>query len=153
LAGLASGISKSDPEKAKALLLKSVNLVPGYAHGHYLLGRIYTEQKDFTSAVASYQTAAELDPQMPGVYFNLGYIYATRKDYIRAYEMFKRVVELSPPFLDEALYNLALVQIKLNKPRSSIDNLEQALRINPKNAKAKRLLDRLRRKEGKKGSQ
>ena len=153
LAGLASGISKTDPERAKALLLKSVRLVPGYAHGHYLLGRIYTEQKDFTSAVASYQTAAELDPQMPGVYFNLGYIYATRKDYNRAYEMFKRVVELSPPFLDEALYNLALVQIKLNKPRSSIDNLEQALRINPKNVKAKRLLDRLRRKEGKKGSQ
>jgi serine/threonine protein kinase len=153
LAGLASRISKTDPEKAKALLLKSVRLVPGYAHAHYLLGRIYTEQKDFTSAVASYQAAAELDPQMPEVYFNLGYIYATRKDYNRAYEMFKRVVDLSPPFLDEALYNLALVQIKLNKPRSSIDNLEQAIRINPKNVKAKRLLDRLRRKEGKKGSQ
>jgi tetratricopeptide (TPR) repeat protein len=151
LAGLASGISKTEPEKAKALLLKSVKLVPGYAHGHYLLGRIYTEQKDFTSAVAAYQTAVELDPEMPGAYFNLGYIYATRKDYNRAYEMFKRVVELSPPFLDEALYNLALVQIKLNKPRSSIDNLEEAIRINPKNVKAKRLLDRLRRKEAKKG--
>jgi serine/threonine protein kinase len=144
LVGQASEISTKEPEKAKALLLKAVKLVPGNAQGHYLLGRIYTQQKDFTSAMASYQTAVELDPQMPNAYFNLGYIYAVKNDNIKAQEMFSRVVELSPPFLDEALYNLAIVQRKMGNIQGCIKNLEQAIILNPENDRAKRLLQTLK---------
>ena len=144
LTGQASEISTKEPEKAKALLLKAVKLVPGNAQGHYLLGRIYTQQKDFTSAIASYQTAVELDPQMPNAYFNLGYIYAVKNDNIRAEEMFSRVVELSPPFLDEALYNLAIVQRKMGNIQGCIKNLEKAIVVNPENDRAKRLLQTLK---------
>ena len=144
LAGQASEISTKEPEKAKALLLKAVKLVPGNAQGHYLLGRIYTQQKDFTSAMASYQTAVELDPQMPNAYFNLGYIYAVKNDNIKAEEMFSRVVEMSPPFLDEALYNLAIVQRKMGNIQGCIKNLEKAIVVNPENDRAKRLLQTLK---------
>jgi serine/threonine protein kinase len=144
LVGQASEISVKEPEKAKALLLKAVKLVPGNAQGHYLLGRIYTQQKDFTSAVASYQTSVELDPQMPNAYFNLGYIYAVKNDNIKAQEMFSRVVELSPPFLDEALYNLAIVERKMGNIQGCIKNLEQAIIVNPENDRAKRLLQTLK---------
>jgi serine/threonine protein kinase len=144
LVGQASEISAKEPEKAKALLLKAVKLVPGNAQGHYLLGRIYTQQKDFTSAMASYQTAIELDPQMPNAYFNLGYIYAVKNDNIRAQEMFSRVVEMSPPFLDEALYNLAVVQRKMGNIQGCVKNLEQAIIVNPENDRAKRLLQTLK---------
>jgi serine/threonine protein kinase len=144
LVGQASEISVKEPEKAKALLLKAVKLVPGNAQGHYLLGRIYTQQKDFTSAMASYQTAVELDPQMPNAYFNLGYIYAVKNDNIRAEEMFSRVVEMSPPFLDEALYNLAVVQRKMGNIQGCVKNLEQAIIVNPENDRAKRLLQTLK---------
>jgi serine/threonine protein kinase len=147
LVGQASKISSKEPEKAKALLLKAVKLIPGSAQGHYLLGRIYTQQKDFTSAMASYQTAVELDPQMSNAYFNLGYIYATKKDYVKAEEMFIRVVDLSPPFLDEALYNLAIVQRKMGNIPDCIKNLEQAIIVNPENEQAKRLLQTLKQKK------
>ncbi len=147
LVGHASEISGKEPEKAKALLLKAVKLVPGNAQGHYLLGRIYTQQKDFTSAMASYQTAIEMDPQMPNAYFNLGYIYAMDNDYVKAQEMFSRVVGLSPPFLDEALYNLAIVQRKMGDIQGCVKNLEQAIIVNPENEQAKRLLQTLKQKK------
>jgi serine/threonine protein kinase len=144
LVGQASKISTEEPEQAKALLLKGVKLIPGSAQGHYLLGRIYTQQKDFTSAMASYQTAVELDPQMPNAYFNLGYIYAIKEDYVKAQEMFSRVVDLAPPFLDEALYNLAIVQRKMGNIQGCIKHLEQAVIVNPENEQAKRLLQTLK---------
>ena len=151
LIGQASKISKKEPEKAKAMLLKAVKLIPGSARGHYLLGRIYTQQKDFTSAIASYQTAVELDPQMYNAYFNLGYVYATKNDYIKAQEMFSRVVELSPPFLDEALYNLAIVERKMGNVEDCIKLLEQAISENPENKNAKRFLQTLKKEKKKKG--
>ena len=145
LVGQASKISEKEPEKAKAMLLKVVKLVPENPRGHYLLGRIYSQQKDFTSAIASYQAAVELDPQMYNAFFNLGYIYAVKKDYVKAREMFTRVVELSPPFLDEALYNLAIVQRKMGNIQDCIKNLERAITVNPENKKAKMLLDTLKK--------
>lgn len=151
LVGQASNLSSSDPEKAKALLLKAVKLIPGNAQGHFHLGRIYTRQKDYTSAIASYQTALELDPQMPGAYFNLGYIYASKKDYTNAEAMFSRAVELSPQFVDEALYNLALVQRKLGKYQACMDHLEKAVHFNPNNTHAKKLLQQLKEQSDKKG--
>ena len=145
LIGQASKISAKYPERAKALLLKAVKIIPGNPQGHYLLGRIYTQQKDFTSAMASYQTAIELDPQMSNAYFNLGYIYAIKKDYAKAQDMFSRATELSPPFLDEALYNLAIVQRKMGNIQDCIKNLERAVTVNPENKKAKRLLGTLKK--------
>ncbi len=151
LVGKASGLLKADPERAKALLLKAVKIIPGNAQGHFHLGRIYTHQKDYTSAIASYQTAVELDPQMPGAYFNLGYIYARQKDLAKAEMMFGRAVELSPEFVDEALYNLALVQKKRGKLQPCIRNLEQAIAVNPGNNHAKKLLQQIKAELNKKG--
>ena len=113
--------------------------------GHFLLGRIYTQQKDYTSAIASYQTATELDPGMYNAYFNLGYIFAVKKDFSNAQDMFSRVVALSPPFLDEALYNLAIVQRKMGNIQGCIKNLEKAITVNPENNNAKKLLEVLKK--------
>jgi serine/threonine protein kinase len=145
LVGQASAISANMPEKAKALLLKAVKIDPDNAQGHFQLGRIYTQQKDYTSAIASYQTAIDLDPQLANAFFNMGYIYAIKKEYNRAQEMFKRVVALSPPFLDEALYNLAIVQRKMGHIEECIKNLEKAITVNPENKNAKKLLETLKK--------
>ncbi|MGD9159981.1 MAG: protein kinase [Desulfobacteraceae bacterium] len=145
LVGQASKILEKTPERAKALLLKAVKLNPDSSQGYYHLGRIYTQQKDYTSAIASYQTATELNPRMYNAFFNLGYIYAIKKDYSRAQEMFSRVVALSPPFLDEALYNLAVVQRKTGNIQDCIKNLEQAISVNPENKKVKKLLETLKK--------
>lgn len=148
LQGLAVKIKAHDGEKAKKLLLKSIQTSPDNAGGHYQLGRIYTKQKNYPSAIVSYKLAAELDPEMAVVFFNLGYIYyAVNKNYSQAYAMYQHAVELSPPFLDEALFNLALVQNKLGKRQESIKSLERAISINPENKQAQKFLEYVKRKQ------
>ena len=147
LQGQAFKLEERDREKAKELLLKSIEVAPNNAEGHYLLGRIYTKQKDYPKAISSYKQAAELDPQMAVVFYNLGYIYyAINKDYSQAYKMYQRSVELYPPFLDEALFNLAVVQNKLGKRQDCIKSLERASRVNPENKQVINFLEYLKQK-------
>jgi len=148
LQGQASELVKTDPQKAKELLLTSAELEPGSVQGHFQLGLLYVREKDYPNAIDTYQKAAELDPQSPETFFNLGYVYAIMKDYSKAKETYGRVVELAPSFLDEALFNLAVVQEKLGKRDMSINYLEQAIRVNPKNRLAKKYLQHLNLKSG-----
>jgi len=137
----AAKLEKHDRESAKKLLLTSIEAAPDDASGHYQLGRIYTKQKNYPNAIASYKQAVALDPELTVGFFNLGYIYyAINKDYARAYEMYQRTVALSPPFIDEALFNLALVQNKLGNRQDCINSLERAISVNPENKQAKKFL-------------
>ena len=58
--------------------------------------------------------------------------------------MYSRVVKLGPPFLDEALFNLAMVQEKLGKRTQCIKNLRQAIKVNPDNKQAKKYFQMLK---------
>jgi tetratricopeptide (TPR) repeat protein len=146
LQGQSSNLAKTDPQKAKALLLTSVEVEPDSVQGHFQLGLLYVGLKDYAKAIDAYQKAAALDPQFSETFFNLAYVYAVIKDFSKAKEMYARVVELAPPFLDEALFNLAMVNEKLGKRDKSIKNLEQAIMVNPENELAKKYLQRLKRK-------
>jgi tetratricopeptide (TPR) repeat protein len=148
LQGQASELLRRDPNRAKTLLLAAVKLDQGSIQGHYQLGLLYVREKDYAKAIDTFQKAAALNPQSPETFFNLAYVYAINKDYSRAEEMYGRVVELAPPFLDEALFNLAIVHEKLGKREESIKNLEQAITVNPENELAKKHLQRLKRKWG-----
>ena len=53
-------------------------------------------------------------------------------------------MKLSPPYLDEALFNLALVQEKQGKKKLSMENLERAVKLNPKNEMAQKLLKKIK---------
>ena len=92
LQGQASKLVKTDPQKAKELLLTSVDLEPDSVQGHFRLGLLYVRLKDYPKAIDTYQKAADLDPQFPEIFFNLGYVYAIIKDYSRAKEVYGRVV-------------------------------------------------------------
>ena len=58
--------------------------------------------------------------------------------------MYSRVVELSPQYLDEALFNLAMVQARLGERDNGIKSLKQALEINPANETALAYLQQLK---------
>jgi tetratricopeptide (TPR) repeat protein len=145
---VASELTESQPEKAKDLLLKSVELDPGNAQANYQLGLVYVKLKDFDNAKKTYQIVTELNPTSADAFFNLGYVQAVTKDYTKAEEMYKRVVELAPSYLDEALYNLALVQDKEGKRDQCIANLQKAISVNPENQLAKEYLGRLKGRAG-----
>jgi len=143
LLGRAADLMKTSPEQAEDLLLKAVQLDPGSSRGYFKLGQLHLKRKDYPTAISYYNRAADLDPAFAKIFFNLGYAYMKTGSWEMAEKSFLRVVELSPPYLDEALFNLAMAQEKQGERQACIENLEQALAVNPENQLAKRYLRRL----------
>lgn len=144
LQGRASGLAKTDPDTAKALLVKAVQLDPDNTGALSQLGLVYLREADYAEAIGVYQRVAELDPNGPDAFFNLGYIYAVNKHYAKAEAMYRHVVQLAPAFLDEALFNLAMVQKTQGKRAECMKNLKQAMRANPGNEQARKYLRMLK---------
>jgi serine/threonine protein kinase len=142
----ATGLMDKNPQEAKSLLLKAVQLDPKSAKGYFQLGVTCMKLKEYPEAIEAYQKSGELDPNFPDTYFNLGYIYAMGKDFSKAEEMYNRTVNLKPSYLDEALFNLGMVQEWQGKRKESVENLERALSLNPNNEMARKFLDKLKRK-------
>ena len=144
LQGRASGLAKTDPDRAKALLVKAVQLDPDSTKALSQLGLVHLRQRDYSKAINAYQKVADLDPQLPDAFFNLGYIYAINKNYAKAEEMYRHVVALAPVFLDEALFNLAVAQKTQGKRVKCMKNLKQAIIVNPGNEQARKYLQMLK---------
>ena len=140
----ASKYVKTDPRKSISLLAEATRLDPLSAKGYSQLGFLYTQQKEYKNSIHSFQKALGLDPKSADICFNLGYAYAMEKEYAKAAEMFVRAVDLAPPYIDEALFNLAMAQVKLGKKKEAVMNLEKALQLNPKNTLAKDYLRKLK---------
>ncbi|MBW1732412.1 MAG: protein kinase [Deltaproteobacteria bacterium] len=136
-------LEEKQPRRAKKLLVRAVQLNPESVEANFHLGLLYVESKNYTKAIERYQRVTALDPQYADAYFNLGYVYAITKKYDKAEQMYERVVALAPPYLDEALFNLAMIQRRLGKKDSCIENLKRAVIVNPDNKLAKRYLKRL----------
>ena len=143
LQGWAEELISTDMEFAKGLLLKALDIKPASVPVLSKLGFIYLRDSDYPQAIETYQKVAELEPQQPNAFFNLGYIYAVTEDYNRAKEMYARVVQLEPAFLDEALFNLAMVQEQLGERRQCINSLKHAVEINPDNSSALAYLNQI----------
>ena len=144
LLGVATHMMPKDPDAAKAYLLKALAVDPASIAVLSQLGYVHVRHSDYPQAIETYQKVAELDPGRADTFFNLGYIYAVTENYSKAKEMYSRVVELAPDFLDEALFNLAMVQAQLGERAKSIKNLEQAIEINPANESALAYLKQLK---------
>jgi tetratricopeptide (TPR) repeat protein len=136
-------LSEKNPVSSEDLLNRVVSLDPRNFKALLLLGKLYTAGNQYGKALEAYQKAADLNPDMPGLFFNLGFLYAAEDDYVLAEKAFARAIELSPPYLDKALFNLALVQDKQGKRDASLHSLKIALEINPNNQKARDLLKRI----------
>ncbi len=143
LLGLADNLRKNDPKQAIVLFKKALQLDPRSVRAHFQLGLVLTSQKDYAAAIESYQKAIALNPKFPDSFFNLGFVYAVSKNYVKAEEMYDRTVALKPDYLDEALFNLALIQGKQDKKEQSLANLKKALTVNPKNQSVQNYLKKL----------
>jgi tetratricopeptide (TPR) repeat protein len=144
LRGRAAGLLKSNPRQAEALLTKAVELDPDNVDGHFYLGKLYTSMKNYPSAIKAYGKTAELAPNFSDGFFNLGFVCTVTRDYSKAEEMYLKVIQLSPSYLDEAYFNLAMVQNLQGKRQESIRSLERAVEVNPDNERAKRYLLRFK---------
>jgi hypothetical protein len=144
LQGKAAAFAKAEPEKAEELLLLSVEFDPESISAYSQLGLLYLNQRDYARAASSYEMVIQLGAETPDTFFNLGYIYAITEDYAKAERSYFRAIQLDPSFLDEALFNLAMVQDRLGKRTQCIKNLELATKANPRNKQASQYLKKLK---------
>lgn len=139
----AARLLKTDPATAEGLLLQANQLAPDRVGVHATLGLLYLNRKEYRKATGAYRRAIRLNPQMADLFFNLGYIYAVQRDFPKAHEMYARTVELSPPFIDEALFNLAMIEARQGKRETCVKNLRRALKHNPDNEQVREYLKQL----------
>ena len=144
LHGQASNIVNMEPETAKSMLLKALDIDTQNVPCLSQLGYIYLEQNDHPNAIEAYKKVAALKPEFAGAFFNLGYLFWITEDYARAKTMYLRVIELKPEFMDEALFNLAMIHAKLGEQDACVKSLEQAIAINPQNESARKYLQQLK---------
>jgi tetratricopeptide (TPR) repeat protein len=140
LAGRAGRLLEKSPLEAETMLHKAVALDSKNVESYFVLGKLYTRSKDYARAIDAYQKAVGLDPDLADALFNLGFIYASTGMYEDAEKMFAQAVRTHPPYLDKALFNLAMVQQKLGKKEESRTNLEKAVAVKPDNQKAQTFL-------------
>jgi len=140
----ADGLIESNPAEAKTILQQAIAKDPRSVEGHFQLGHAYVKMKEYTKALDAYAKAGDFDPNFADAFFNMGYVLAVRKEYAKAEEMYAKVVKLSPMYVDEALFNLGMVQEKQGKRKESLQNIEKALSINPGNEPARKALARMK---------
>jgi tetratricopeptide (TPR) repeat protein len=141
LTAMGETLMATSQSEAKISLEKSYKINPENSQTCFLLGKIFTVLKNNRSALDYYEKAAALDPANPDVYFNMGYSYAVLDDYGKAKEMYSKVIDFSPSFVDQAYFNLALIEEKTGMKKEAIEHMKKALEINPLNANAARFLE------------
>ena len=138
----------TNKKQAKIYLSKAIKIEPSNPHNYFQLGLLHIRLNDFPSAIIEYNKALSLDFKSPTIYFNMGYAYAKLKKYKDAEAMFIKSINLNPPYKDEALFNLAVVQNLHGDNNAAVKNLKKILRINSKNKKARLLLSKINKEVG-----
>ncbi len=80
-----------------------------------------SRQYDYTEAIEDLLRASAIVGDMPYVYYNLGNLYCLSSDFVKAIENYTKALEAFP-YLGDAYFNRALVQIYLkDKEKGCID--------------------------------
>jgi serine/threonine protein kinase len=144
LRGQALKAAKQDPKQARSLLLEAAGIDPSSAQTFFHLGVIHAKLENYPDAIAAYEKSTMLDLNYSESFFNLAYLYAMNKDYPRAEEAYSKVVTLAPSYIDEALFNLAVIQDKQGKKNECRENLQRSIIENPKNEAARGYLSKMK---------
>lgn len=103
---------------------------PHHADVHFLLGTVYAQLGQFTSAIACLQTARDLRPGHGQTVNNLGLAYQEIGDTAAAEDCFTRAIACAPD-LAEAHGNLGNLLLETGRTSQAIRRLEEAVKIHP----------------------
>lgn len=102
-------------------------------------GMAYQRRGDLDNALAFFQRAGQLDPELDVVHHNMGLIHLRRRAFNEARTAFERTLELRSDNIT-AMYNLAVCEYELGSPWRAVPHLESVLHIDPDFAPAHLLL-------------
>lgn len=89
------------------------------------LGKAAMQRKLLDDIVADYDTALQLSPRTPAVWFNKGNILFEKEDYDGATAAYARCIELKPDF-GEAYYNRGYIMLMQGRRAEGIADLSKA---------------------------
>ena len=101
---------------------------------HHVLALALDGQQKFADAVASYQNALKLQPNMPDLQFNLGIALTQLYRLDEASNAYLQAIRIQPNFF-EAHGNLGTILQRQGKLEEAIASYQQGLNINPQDAR------------------
>lgn len=129
-------------EQAQEYLSRALTLQPDDPEINYSLGMLYAQQNQIQLASDYLQRAITLRPDYPEALNNLGVLFVRAHDLARAEEQFKTGIRVAPDF-DQSYLNLARLFMMQNNKQKAVDVLRQLLRLQPKNAAARQVMEML----------
>jgi DNA-binding winged helix-turn-helix (wHTH) protein/TolB-like protein/Tfp pilus assembly protein PilF len=129
-----------DNQEARALFAKALELDPKFARAYAALAMTYAMDYRYqTSPEASAplkraldlaETAREIDPAIPEVYWALGFVQTQGRRHDEALASLAKAIELNPSYADAYAF-MGGIHTYLGRPAKSIPLLRAALRLNP----------------------
>jgi tetratricopeptide (TPR) repeat protein len=111
-------------EDAKSKIHEELLQHPDSAQGYALLGLLYTAEKNYPEALATFQQGLKLNPKSTGIRNDLGNLYVAQGNIVLAEKEFREVVHLNPMDSD-GNYNLSLVLLAKKQPTEAIACLQR----------------------------
>jgi tetratricopeptide (TPR) repeat protein len=121
---------------------KAVRLGPQVVEAHFYLGVALFEQGDAHAALASFRRATELKPDYALAHFNLGQCLKREGNVKGGVEAFQAAVRHKPHF-GAAHRELGALLAERGQKAEAREQLRQAVDLDPRDAEARRLLERL----------
>ncbi|HEX7708311.1 MAG TPA: tetratricopeptide repeat protein [Thermoanaerobaculia bacterium] len=133
---------------AKKEYLDAVRTHPESAKAHYFLGSFYMNEKDWTGALQSYDTALKLDPAYMVIYLRLGQLAAqSESHYQRGEEALRKYLSHKPgeaePGHAGTWFWLGMLQEKQGRKTEARQSYTNALRLMPDSKNIKEALKRV----------
>lgn len=132
--------SESNNDRAKELYLQAVSLDPAFARAYGGLALIYAgnyrnqwggdHEHALDQALKYANSAKEIDPTLPEIYWVLGYVEVQQRRHSEALAHLDAALNLDPRFAD-ALALKGGIKTYTGKPAETIPLLRQAMRLNP----------------------
>jgi tetratricopeptide (TPR) repeat protein len=129
-----------DNQEARALFGKALELDPKFARAYAALAMTYAMDYRYQTspeasaplrrALALAETAQQIDPGIPEVYWALGFVQTQSRRHQEALESLKKAIQLNPSYADAYAF-MGGIHTYLGQPAKSIPLLRTALRLNP----------------------
>jgi tetratricopeptide (TPR) repeat protein len=120
------------PEAAAEAAKKALELAPGIALAHFLLGEVYLFKSDVEHARQEFERERDINPAYAAVYDRLGDVYTRAGQLQQAQEALAKAISLDTsntgPFIQ-----MGKVLLRRNDPQTSLLYLQHAEKMDPGN--------------------
>jgi tetratricopeptide (TPR) repeat protein len=132
-----------DYRSETAIWLDTVAKRPGNPRAHYNLGNILGRAGKNQEAIAQYEQALLINPNLAQAHNNFGMVLRQMGNLDEAIGQYEQALRINPD-LAEAHYNLGLTLAQRGRVQDAITQYEETLRLEPRFTQAKENLARLR---------